>query len=81
MDHSVDKTLTGWSHAKVVVNGSVSKSRPVTSGVPLGTGTKTGVVNTLVGNVNGGNEWNHSKFAEDTKLWIVADILDERSVI
>jgi len=75
MDHSLDKelALTKDGHSqKVVVNGSVSKWRLVTSSVRQGF---------VVGSILFKIKYTLSKFAEDAKLSSAVDMLEGKDAI
>jgi len=75
MDHSLDKelALTKDGHSqKVVVNGSVSKWRLVTSSVRQGF---------VVGSILFKVKYTLSKFAEDAKLSSAVDMLEGKDAI
>jgi len=78
--HWIKNWLDGRTQ-RVAVNDSISRWRPVASGVPQGSILGLVLFNIFVGNMDSGTECSLCKFADDAKLCGVVDRLERRDAI
>jgi len=86
--HEFDGWTTRWISSwqvsctqRPVVNGSMSKRRPVKSGIPQRLVWGQALFNIYVSNKDSGIECIFSKFTNDTKLCFVVNTLEGRDAI
>jgi len=81
MDHLLDKELAGWLHSKSCNQQPDIRVETSDEWRPSGVGTGMGAVNIFGSVMDSGTECTLSKFADDTKLCGVVDMLEGRDAI
>lgn len=77
----MDKELTGWPVQRGIINGSMSKQKPVMSDVPQGSILEPTVFNIFINNTDSVIVCTPSKFSGDTKFSDLAELLEGRDAV
>ena len=81
MDGSLRSTWLDWQTQRVAVNILMLKRRPVVSDIPQGSLLGPLMFSSFIGDMDSGIECTLSKFAGNTKLCCVVDMLEGRDTI
>lgn len=77
----MNKELTGCPVQRVIINGSISKHKPVMSGVPQGSILIPTLFNIFINDIDSVIVLTLSKFSDDSKFSDSAELLERRDAI